>query len=724
MMRKDEQVASSRRRFLAQASAAAIVAVFAPLSGASGAILPRAPTPPRIPKTVSQLGRTRTDPYAWMKYVPASGTRDVATLPPILRSHLLAENNYAEAVLGAVSAEERTFHDAMRARTPVGGPEPELRRDSWSYGQDRSGPHPVYFRRRNGSDRRETLLDEHDRARGHAYYRTTGHQVSPDGKLYAWAEDIGGADRHRLCVRDVAGGTVRVVVDTDAYGYGGLVFAPSSRWLFWIWRDARNRPTRVYRTPVEGGARELVYEEADPAIFMALDRTAADGFVAITLSGPDTSEVRLVPPASETEVPVTVWPRLNGRRYSIDEWSGDLIALAEDGDAPDGRIARVDRATFAEKGDIVSHRAGIQILQVASFRSALVRMERRDGLPALILIAADGREKAVGFDAGAYALTVPLSQDHANGACRVMVETPADPPTWLDIDLATGTKSVLSAQQVAGHDPRRFEVRRILAPGADGEDVPITVLTRKGAKLDGRSPLLLYGYGAYGISCEALFDVAPTVLVDRGWTYAIAHVRGGSEKGRRWFLEGRHRKKHNSFDDFIACARHLTREGYAAPGKIVSYGLSAGGLLVTASMNRAPDLWAGVIATVPFVDMLNTMSDADHPLVPLFRPDWGDPLANAADYDYIASISPYENVKRAAYPPLLTTAGLKDDRVGYWEPAKLVAEVRSRSTSVSPAVLLTDMSAGHQASGGREAEMRKMARLYAFAQGCVDGRLG
>jgi oligopeptidase B len=658
-------IAVSRRRFLAGVGAAALLSGVTLPARAAGNALPTPPVTPRIPLVRTQVGRTRTDPYAWLKYVPASGQRSIETLPAAVRDHLLAENAYARAVLERVAADEAAFFKTMQARAPVGDAEPGLTRGEWAYDKEYpDGSHALYSRRRIGSSDVETLLDEAPRATGQAYYRTTGQQVSPDGKSYAWAEDVGGNDRHRLCVRDMATGTVRTLVDSDAYGYGGLAFSPSSDWLFWIWRDARNRPTRVYRTPVKGGAAILVYEETDPAIFMQIDRTAADGFVAITLSGPDTSEVRLVAAGGETRPPVVVWPRTKARRYSIEEWNGGLVALIEDAVAIDGRIARVDRRSFAEQGDLVPHRAGTQILQIASFRNALVRLERRDVLPRIVLTLPGGADKQVAIAGDAYALTIPVGQDHRGTTCRAMIETPASPPRWIDVDLASGGSRIIATQRIAGFDPARFVVRRLFATAADGERVPITLLTRKGAVADGTGPLLLYGYGAYGVSCEALFDVAPTVLVERGWSYAIAHVRGGSEKGRRWFLDGRLHAKHNSFGDFIACARHLIAERHVARDKLVSYGLSAGGLLVGASMNAAPDLWAGVIASVPFVDMLNTMSDADHPLVPLFRPDWGDPLSSALDYDYMASISPYENVRGAAYPPLLTTAGLKDDRVG------------------------------------------------------------
>ena len=713
----------ARRRFLAGAAVVAIAGSSSTPVFAAGTSLPVPPVTPRIPLVRAQVGRTRTDPYAWLKYVPGTGQRDVATLPAPVREHLLAENAYAAAILSSVAAEERTFFDALQTRVPSAAAEPGLTRGDWIYETTfPDGSHAVYSRRHARKGMVETLLDEGERSKGHAYYRTTAQQVSPNGRSYVWAEDVGGNDRHRICVRDIATGKIDIAVETDAYGYGGVTFSPSSKALFWIWRDARNRPTRVYRTPLGGGPKALVYEESDPAIFMQIARTAADGFVAITLSGPDTSEVRLIPAAAEEGAPVLVWPRVKGRRYSIEEWNDGLVSLIEDDDALDGRIALVDRDSFAEERDLVPHRPGIQILQIASFRQALVRLERRDVLPRLVLTAPGGTDKQIDMTGDAYALVVPPDQDHAATSCRAMIETPASPPTWIDIDLPPGGTKIVAQQRFAGFDPTRFEVKRLFAAAPDGEQVPITLLALRGAKLDPSAPLMLYGYGAYGVSSEAVFDVAATVLVDRGWNYAMAHVRGGSEKGRRWFLDGRLHRKHNSFGDFVACARHLVAAGYAARDKVVAYGLSAGGLLVGASMNAAPELWAGVIGSVPFVDMLNTMSDANHPLVPLFRPDWGDPLSSAEDYDYMAGISPYENVKRAPYPPLLTTAGLKDDRVGYWEPAKLVAEVRYRSTSASPAMLVTDMTAGHQGSGGRADVNHKMAKFYAFAQGCIAGK--
>ena len=591
----------------------------------------------------------------------------------------------------------------MLARSAGAVAAPALEKDGWTYASaiSEGKAHARYSRQKDGAEP-ELLVDESARAAGQPYFRSTGHQPSPDHRYFAWAEDVIGNDRHRICIRDNRTGVVRTIVDQDAYGYGGLVFGPSSQWLFWIWRDARNRPTRLYRTAVDGSTTSLVYEEKDPAIFMQVKRTAADGFVVLTLAGP-----------------AVVWPRRVGVRYEIDEWNGELIALTDADDAFDMALLRLDRTDFRTLGTLVPHRAGTPILQLVPFAAALVRLERADGLHRLVILRPDGSEQAIAFDDPAYAIELPAEQSFTARTVTIVHQSPKSPRRWIRIDLANGTQTIIQQQTVANFDPDDYVVERLFAPAPDGEMVPITLLSRRGAPRDGKAPLLQYGYGAYGIPSDPEFSVPALALVDRGWRYAIAHVRGGSEKGRRWFLGGRKFTKRNSFTDFVACARHLANEGYTAKGKVVAYGLSSGGLLVGASMNIAPTLWGGVIAQVPFVDMLNTMSDDAHPLVPLFRPDWGDPLADPAAYDYIASISPYENVRAAAYPPLLCTAGLKDDRVAYWEPAKLVAEVRRRSTSGNPALLQTDMDSGHQGSADIASEYRQKALFWAFAMRCV-----
>lgn len=681
------------------------------------------PRAPRISHPIVQLGRHRDDPYAWMKFLPETGSRTQANLPPELGRHLPAEAAYAKAMLDPLMPARDDLLAAMLQRVSQGLSAPPLTMGTWRYASHvpPGSVHAVHVR--TGADGVERMLvDEADRARGHAYYRSTDHQPSPDHRYFAWAEDIIGNDRHRICVLDTRTGQIVTPVESDAYGLGGLVFSPSSAHLFWIWRDAHNRPTRLYRTALATGKTASVYEESDPAMFMQVARTAADGFIALEIAGPDMSEVRLIAASDETAAPRTVFPRRRGTTYQIEEWEGRLLLLTDADNAFDRTLLSLDPVSFAIRETLVPHRPGVPILALLPFKGTLARLERHDGLHRIVLRQADGREALVGFDDAAYALEIPARQDYHAPLLRIVHESPASPRRWIDVDLRSGARTTVRQEQLRDFVPADYQVERIAAPAPDGEMVPITILSRRGMPRNGQAPLLLYGYGAYGVSSDPVFSLPATVLVDRGWRYAIAHVRGGSEKGRRWFLDGRRFSKRNSMTDFVACAQHLCSKGYAAPKRVVSYGLSAGGLLVGGAMNIAPELWAGVIAKVPFVDMLNTMSDANHPLVPLFRPDWGDPLADPQAYDYIASISPYENVGRRPYPPLLCTAGLKDDRVPYWEPAKLVAQVRERSTSGKPAILSLDWNAGHQSSGDQRSEYAEMALFWAFAQKCAETR--
>ena len=676
------------------------------------------PTPPRISFPIEQLGRHRNDPYHWMKYVPARGTRSVDNIPPMLRDHLVKENRYAEYMLRDVRGTQTEIHDQIMARLPVNQAAPPLKKGRWAYYDyyPADSAHVIYARKKSGEDAEEILLDEEKRAADHKYYRTTAHQPSPDHRYFTWAEDIKGNDRHRICVRDNVTGKTEIVVPSDAYGYGAVVFSPSSEWLYWIWRDARNRPTRVYRTSPETKDTILVYEEKDPAIFISIGRTAANGYIKIILAGPDTSEVHLISALDEARRPQILYPRKNGIYYEIEEWDSKLLLLTNANGAIDKKLLEISKDNLEIIDVLIANRSGREILSVVPFAKTLVRLERANGLHQLVLRQYDGSESSVTFDDPAYTIEIVPLQDYESPVCRVIYQSPKAPRQWIDIDLKSGKQTLVQQEAAPGFDPDDYIVERLFAPAPDGQLVPITLLSRRDRPQDGSASLLLYGYGAYGISSEPLFSVPATILADRGWSYAIAHVRGGSEKGQAWFLDGRKFRKRNSFTDFVACAQHLADHKITAKGNIVAYGLSAGGLLVAGAMNIAPEMWAGVIAKVPFVDMLNTMSDADHPLVPLFRPDWGDPLSDPKAYDYIESISPYENVRAAPYPPLLCTAGLKDDRVGYWEPAKLVAEVRRQSTSKNSAIFLIDLESGHQGSGNRNDEMSEISLFWGFAE--------
>lgn len=673
---------------------------------------------------MSQLGRVRVDAYAWMKYIPEEGMRTMETLPAILREHLKAEMHYADQLLHPLESDIRSIYERMLARVPEPPALPALPSQGWQYESTVSKTHGHRVFSRNRADGyAEILLDESLRAREHAYYRATGHQASPDHRYFAWAEDIRGDDRHQICVLNIERGTVQIVARADAFGYGGFAFSASGNHIFWIWLDECSRPRRLYCSPVQGGPPELLHEEADPAMFMKLTRTAAGNYLALNIFGPDTSEVFLLEAHAETASLRLVRARQTGIRYEVDEWNGGLLLLTNEGNAPDRQLLALDPHDFSVRGTLVPPRQGRSIVSVHPYAKALLRIERQDGELKLVSRSPDGNETPLQFNEVACMIEVLPQQPYDAETVRIVVQSPAMPRRWLDVCLASGKHCLAAQEQPGDFHADDYVVERLYARADDGATIPITLLSRRDAG-DTPLPVLLTGYGAYGISYETTFSVPATVLVDLGFRYAIAHVRGGSEKGWHWYQDGCRENKRNSMTDFIACANALVDQGHARRGEIVSYGVSAGGLLVAGAMNMAPCLWAGVIAQVPFVDMLNTMSDADHPLVPLLRPDWGDPLSDPAAYDAILAISPYENVRAADYPPLLCTAGLKDDRVPYWEPAKLVANVRHFSTSGHPAVLQLNPESGHQESDALTTEFAQAALFWAFARRCINAIQG
>ena len=718
-----------RRRLLAAAIAAAWPGV--PVPGAQAAHvdgwpIPKLPATPRRPLRIEQLGRVRVDDYAWLRdpHYPdfLAGRR---ALDPEIRAHLDDENAYADAVLAPTRARQAHWRAAMAGYGAESGALPPLPRGGFVYDtRVRPGEeHVVHVRRPLAGGPEEVLLDEQARSRGHSYYRVIGAQPSPDHTLYVWLEDVQGSDRHRVCVHDLRSGEIRSW--DGAQGWHGLTVSPDSQWIFWLWRDEFGRPSKVLRTPARGEiAHTLVLDQPDPTLFTWLGRAASNAWCSIRVFGPDTDEWRLIPAASPTAEPVLVQAREPGLHYEVEDWGGRLVLLTDAGGAIDGRLMSASLQSPSRAGwtPLRPAREGVQILELRAFAGHLAWRQRERERLAVVVRNRAGEEFVVAADEDAVSLEFDDVQDYDGGELRLVFQSPAMPPRWVGVDLRTGARRLLAETRVAGFDAARYEVRRLHARADDGEAVPVTLLTRRGRRADGRGPLLVHGYGAYGLSAEPVFSVPALALVDRGWAYAIAHVRGGSEKGRRWFLDGRLFAKRNSFSDFNACTDHLVAAGHAAPGRCVAYGLSAGGLLMGGAMNLRPDRYAGVIAQVPFVDMLNTMSDATHPLVPVFRADWGDPLADPRAYDNLAAISPYENVKDAAYPCVLATAGLRDDRVGYWESARWIAKLRAHTRSGKPVLLRVNMTAGHQASSGATDFLSEMAQFWAFAEASVARR--
>jgi oligopeptidase B len=702
----------NRRELLVGAAAVALTRPAGASVGKRAATAP--PVTPRIPRRIEQLGRVRIDDYAWLK--PANWKevwRDPASLDARILGYLQTENRYCDAVLKPTERLQVALVNEMKRHLAPESGSPPVPDSPWAY-FTRFAPgaqHPTYLRRRltGGSD--EVLLDSESLARGKAYLAIRNAVHSPDHRLFAWAEDSSGAEKFVIRVKDLATGRIE---DGPSDAFGNFVFSADARYLFWVWRDPNSRPKRLFRRLIGTGADTLVYEEQDPGFLMEITRSASGEWLFLRSFNDVTAEVRIIDARQPELAPVIIDPRTTGVDYSIEHWRDRFVMRTNAEGAEDYELLWT--ATVTPTGPWrkwVPHRRGRTITEMHPRAGDFAWLERVEGNLNIATCSIDGVPRApTAFDEAAYELAVHPS-DYRDNGLWVTIESPRMPPRWLRCDLASGAKQVLQSQP--GADPAKYVLKRMHATAADGAMVPVTVLYARKTAIDGSAPLLLTGYGAYGYSYETGYSASVLALVDRGWVWAVAHVRGGSEKGRNWFEQARQLKKKTSFTDFISCAEALISTRHSRVKRIAIHGFSAGGLLIGAADNLRPDLWSAVIGQAPFVDMLNTMSDATHPLVPLTRPVWGDPLSDPAAYDYIASYSPYENVRRQAYPATLATTAIGDDRVGFWEPAKWIANLRRRSTSGKPMLLHTETAGGHQGASGRFDELAQAARMYAFA---------
>ena len=674
-------------------------------------------------KTTHVHNVTLQDDYDWLRAPNWKEVlRDPQALPADIRRHLEAENAYSKALMAPTRTLQRELVKEMRGR---------LKEDDSSVPQPdgpylyysryrKGGEHPLICRKpRSGKGRETIMLDADALADGKDFFDLGDAAHSPDHGLLAWSADEAGSELHRIRVRDLATGEdlPDVVPDTT----GEVVWAADSRAFFYVGVDADHRPSRVLRHRLGDSADQdtLMHEESDAGMFVDIDETQSGRFLLISINDHETSEIRLLDLTVPDAVPVTIAPRAVGREYDVDHLDDALLIRTNADGAEDFKIvtAPVADPSPGNWRDLVAHRPGCLILSHLCLQGRLIRLERENGLPRIVIRdMATGAESSIAFDEEAYGLGLDAGYEFETETLRFIYASMARPAETYDYDMASGVRVLLKRQEVpSGHDPADYRVRRIFARAQDGEEVPVSILHRADTPLDGSAPCLLYGYGSYGSAMSASFRTRPLSLVDRGFVYAIAHVRGGTDKGRRWYLDGKREKKINTFTDFIAAAEALADGGFTARGRIVAEGGSAGGMLMGAVANMAPRLFAGIIAEVPFVDVLNTILDDTLPLTPPEWPEWGDPIRDIAAFQTIRSYSPYDNVKAQAYPPILAMGGLTDPRVTYWEPAKWVARLRATMTGGGPVLLHTNMDAGHGGSAGRFDSLKETALAYAFA---------
>ena len=700
---------------------------------ADAAALPRAA---RHPVTATRHGVTLTDDYAWLKAPNWQAVmRDPAVLDPAIRAYLEAENAHAETALGDTRALQDTLFAEMRGRIKEEDssvPAPDGRY-AYFYRYREGGEHPVVCRMPRDGGPEEIMLDGDALGAGKAYFQLGGTAHSRDHRLLAWSSDEAGSELYVARVRDLATGAD--LVDTVPDVAGAPVWVADGSAFYYVRLDAQQRPSRVFRHRLGTAATddELIYESDDPGFFVGVSELQSRQFAEISIHDHETSESCLIDLTDAAARPTLVAARETHTQYNVEHHPslGGAPALlihtnadgAEDFKFAVAPLAQPDRVHWR---DLVPHRPGVFILSFTVLADWLIRLEREDGLPRIVARhLASGAEHAIAFPEEAYSLGMSGGYEFATNTLRFTYSSMTTPNETWDYDLAERTRVLRKRQEIpSGHDPANYVTRRLLATAPDGETVPISLLHRKDVNPDGSAPGLVYGYGAYGHAIPASFSANRLSLVDRGFVYAIAHIRGGTDKGWRWYKTGKLAGKRNTFTDFIAATEHLVAQRYIAPGQAVAHGGSAGGMLIGAVANMRPDLYAAMIAEVPFVDVLNTMLDDTLPLTPPEWPEWGNPITDAEAFRNILSYSPYENVRAQDYPALLVLAGLTDPRVTYWEPAKWTARLRATKTGTGVVALRTNMDAGHGGAAGRFERLKEVALAYAFAIAAINGTTG
>ncbi|MDP6603860.1 MAG: S9 family peptidase [Rhodospirillales bacterium] len=681
----------------------------------------RPPVAPRRPAKSVRHGDTQIDDYAWLRDDNWEAVmRDPGVLTPGIRAYLEAENAYAEAALAPDAELRGTLVQEMRARIKEDDSTVPATDGAFAYytRYDSGGQHPVFCRHPIRGGGEEILLDANEEAKGHAFYRLATCIHSPDHRLLAYTVDLNGSEYYEVHFRDLETGTE--LADRMTRAQGDIVWAGDSRTVFYTVHDDHHRPSRVFRHAIGDDPDDdvLVYEESDPGFFVGIDKTESRAFVLIVAHDNTTTEVRILDADAPSAEARLIALREPGIEYDVADVEDRFLIRTNADGAEDFKIVEAPIASPTPDAwtDVVPHRLGSLIRAQLAFADHLVRLERIDGRPRIVVRRlATAEEHEIAFDEDAFELGIVPGYEFATTTLRFIYTSPTTPRRTYDYDMETRGRTLRKEDVIpSGHDPDAYCAERIFAISHDGERVPVSILRSRDAVVDGESPLLLYGYGSYGFATPASFSANRFSLVDRGFIYAIAHVRGGMERGYRWYREGKLAKKTNTFLDFIAAAEALIEAGYARAGNIAAHGGSAGGMLVGAVANMRPDLFRAIVAEVPFVDVLNTMCDAALPLTPPEWGEWGNPITDADAYRTILAYSPYENVCAQAYPSILALAGISDPRVTYWEPAKWVAKLRAIKTDDNLVVLRTNMTAGHAGASGRFDRLEEVALVYAF----------
>jgi oligopeptidase B len=694
------------RRVPAWLLAAALAVAVAPLG--AQAPTPRPPVAERVPHVDTLHGETRTDDYFWMK----------RKTDPKVVAYLEAENAYTDAMTAHTAALRDSLYAEMLGRIKQTDLSVPYRAQGyWYYTRTEEGKaYPIICRRKGVmSAPEEVVLDQNQLAAGKKYLGLGGFDVSPDGQRLLYLQDTTAFREYTLYVKDLLTGRL---VDSIPGVWNGTAWADDNRTFFYMTADSAKRGNAVWRH-VTGQARSSdanVFREDSLLYNVSVSRSRNGKYVLIPTSSFTTSEWRVIPTGAPASAPRVVAPRRDGVEYDVEPVDGAFLIRTNAGQARNFRVVRApDHDPSPDNWrDWLPHRDSAFIESVDAFKQFIVVAERTGGMRRLRVLDPSGRSAhTIALPEQAYGVFPSSNEEWDTPTFRLSYSSLVTPSTVFDYQVAGRRLEVKKRTEVPGYDPARYEVRRAMAPARDGTPVPVSILVRKGAERNGQSPLLLYAYGSYGATTEPTFRSGVFSLVDRGFAYAIAHIRGGQEMGRGWYDDGKMLSKRNTFFDFEDVAEWLVKERYTSADRLVANGGSAGGLLMGVVANERPDLFRAIVADVPFVDVINTMLDASLPLTAQEWLQWGNPQVKR-EYEYLKTYSPYENVRAQRYPWLLVTSSLNDSQVGFHEPTKWVARLRTLNTGTNPLLLQMNMAGGHGGSSGRYDQLREQAFRFAF----------
>ena len=670
------------------------------------------PRAKRIDKALVAHGHTRNDPYYWL--------RDDDRKAPEMLAYLEAENAYVAAVMAPAKPLRDALFEELKERVDKDDQSPPARLGSYWYYTRFEGEqqYPVYARRTGTPDGPEQVtLDVNALAKGHDFIEVVGVRISDDEQLLVWGEDTLSRRLYTLRFKDLKTGEL---LPDRIEQTAGHTWAGDNRTVFYVRKHPKTlRPHQVWRHELgtDATADVLVHEEKDESFYVGVSRTRSRAHVTIELESTLVSEVLTIPAKAPATPPTPVIPRQPEHEYSVTHHGGTFYVLSNKG-ARNFRLVGVPEGAGTDESrwtEVIPHSDDVLLESVAAFEDHLVIIERTGGLRQLrVRRLSDGDEHHVTFEDAAYYVDTEQNLAFDTADVRFEYSSPVRPDGVWRYDMNTRERTLLKEDKVlGGFDPANYETERLWVTARDGQRVPVSIAYRKGFTKDGSHPLYQYGYGSYGFTIDPWFDGRRISLLDRGFVVAIAHIRGGQALGRRWYDDGKMLAKKNTFSDFVDVTKHLIAAGYTSADRVVAEGGSAGGLLMGAVVNMAPDLYAAVHAAVPFVDVVTTMLDESIPLTTNEYDEWGNP-SDEASYRYILSYSPYDNVAAIDYPHILVTTGLHDSQVQYWEPAKWVARLRARKTDDRLLLFDTDLSSGHGGASGRFKRYERTALVYAF----------